>query len=439
MTHLLVLMGSGETTPTMVATHQRVLAALGPDASALVLDTPYGFQENADELSARTLGYFARNVGHPVELCSLRSTSELDAVAEEALLADVAEADWLFAGPGSPTYLARQWTATRLPEVLRARLQRPGATVVASAAACTLGVATLPVYEIYKAGEPPHWHAGLDLLASVGLDAVVIPHFDNAEGGTHDTRYCYLGRSRLEAMESLLPDGTWVLGVDEHTALVLELGPGRAQVEGRGGVTVRAHGREHRVEAGTSVTISELIAATRTDGGPGPRASSAAPAGPQDGDEPGPAPAASPLLEQVAEHAGRFDAALQAGDPLAAARETVALTEAIRSWASDPLRSDEPDRAHAELQRQIVAIARVAAAGLHEHRALIAPLAERLLALRAQARAAGRYEEADAIRAALADGGVEVRDLPDGPSWYYEDPVTSAAGPPPPRAGRADR
>ena len=34
-------------------------------------------------------------------------------------------------------------------------------------------------------------------MAEAGLDAVVIPHFDNAEGGNHDTRFCYLGERRL--------------------------------------------------------------------------------------------------------------------------------------------------------------------------------------------------------------------------------------------------
>jgi len=70
MARLLVLMGSGETTPTMVTPHQRILDAVGA-GERLVLDTPYGFQENADELSARTLEYFARNVGHEVDVLSL--------------------------------------------------------------------------------------------------------------------------------------------------------------------------------------------------------------------------------------------------------------------------------------------------------------------------------------------------------------------------------
>ena len=48
---LLTIMGSGETSPTMVTPHQRIFNALGRDVRAVLLDSPYGFQENADELT----------------------------------------------------------------------------------------------------------------------------------------------------------------------------------------------------------------------------------------------------------------------------------------------------------------------------------------------------------------------------------------------------
>jgi hypothetical protein len=111
----------------------------------------------------------------------------------------------VFAGPGSPSYLARQWLATGVPDALRRRLtggDRSAATVFASAAACTVGRLAIPVYELYKVGEAPHWRDGLDLLRPLGLDAIVVPHYDNAEGGTHDTSCCYIGDRRLRTLES---------------------------------------------------------------------------------------------------------------------------------------------------------------------------------------------------------------------------------------------
>jgi hypothetical protein len=50
-------------------------------------------------------------------------------------------------------------------------------------------------------GAPPYWLDGLDLLRQLGLKVAVIPHYDNTEGGTHDTRFCYLGERRLRLME----------------------------------------------------------------------------------------------------------------------------------------------------------------------------------------------------------------------------------------------
>jgi cyanophycinase-like exopeptidase len=422
MTRLLTVMGSGETTPTMVTTHRRIVDRIGPDPVAVLLDTPYGFQQNADEITDKTLRYFADSVGLDVGVVSLRRADAVSDVRREALLAEVREADWVFAGPGSPTYLARQWAASRVPEALLSRLRGEGATVLASAAAATLGSHALPVYEIYKAGADPHWVDGLDLLSAIGLDAVCIPHFDNHDGGTHDTRFCYLGDERLRAMEAQLPETTWVLGVDEHTAVTVDLDAGRVAVEGRGCLSVRARDVTVTFEAGRALALEELTAAAR---------GTATAAGPPGAGRPpseaeGPAASGSsqrtPLQELVAMRAGEFDAALGAGRALDAAEQAVALEDEVRKWSTDVAELDHLDRARAEVHRQVTALARAAQAGMHEHRDLVAPHVELLLALRDRARQDGRYTDADAIRHALVAGGVEVRDTPTGAEWAFEEP-----------------
>jgi cysteinyl-tRNA synthetase len=40
-----------------------------------------------------------------------------------------------------------------------------------------------------------------------------------------------------------------------------------------------------------------------------------------------------------------------------------------------------------------------------------------VLGVRAEVRAAKRYDLSDLIRDGLADAGIEVRDTPDGPAW----------------------
>lgn len=59
-------MGSGETAPTMVEVHRAVLAPAGA-GPVLLLDTPYGFQENAEAITARVAGYLGRSVRRRAE------------------------------------------------------------------------------------------------------------------------------------------------------------------------------------------------------------------------------------------------------------------------------------------------------------------------------------------------------------------------------------
>ena len=240
-------MGSGETAPTMVKVHRSVVEKLGPEAGpGLLLDTPFGFQTNAAEIASRAVTYFRDSVGSTIEVAGLRRSSDLEGPGGDAIIAKLAGAPLVFAGPGSPTYALRQWQGTLVPGVLAEKLALGGALTFASAAALTLGIVTVPVYEVYKVGEDPRWVPGLDLLSAIGLRVALIPHYDNAEGGTHDTRFCYLGEDRLARLEDELPEGAFVLGVDEHTALVIDLDNERAEVAGHGGVTVRVRGNSIR-------------------------------------------------------------------------------------------------------------------------------------------------------------------------------------------------
>src|SRR4029078_5976151 len=71
---ILAIMGSGETAPTMAKVHRGLLDRFGDEpAPVAIVDTPYGFQENADELSSRTVEFFGTNVGRPATVASYRS------------------------------------------------------------------------------------------------------------------------------------------------------------------------------------------------------------------------------------------------------------------------------------------------------------------------------------------------------------------------------
>ena len=47
------------------------------------------------------------------------------------------------------------------------------------------------------------------------MPAAIIPHYDNADGANHDTRFCYIGERRLRVMEAVLPPEVFIIGVDE--------------------------------------------------------------------------------------------------------------------------------------------------------------------------------------------------------------------------------
>jgi len=402
VTRLLVIMGSGETSPTMVKTHRSLIAP-----PAALLDTPFGFQENADDIAARAVEYFRESVGAPIEVASFRTPSlpDDDPVAYESMLARLRAANYVFAGPGSPSYALRVWRPSAVPGVLRDKLRAdgPGGVVVfASAAALTLGVVTVPVYEVYKVGADPEWLEGLDLLREAGLRAAVIPHYNNAEGGNHDTRFCYLGERRLQLLEASLPDDCFVLGVDEHTGLVLDLDAGSAAVVGLGGVTARLHGQSTVFPTGTTVAIDDLRP------GASPSAALVAPTPPSRRERDQTAEAAS-LSEAVAELEAAFDKALAVGDGASAVRAVLELEEALVSWSRDTTQSDEMDRGRAALRSMVVRLAHA--------NPPVGPFIETLLQQRAAAREAKRFADADALRDALVELGVEVTDTPQGTTW----------------------
>jgi hypothetical protein len=442
---VLAIMGSGETSPTMVTVHKALVAGMGGQpAEALLLQTPYAFQENCADISARARQYFARSVGLTV---GVFPDDDEPAAGRLALLRT---AGWVFSGPGSPTYALARWDASGVSQALRDRIAAGhGLTVMASAAAATIGCATLPVYEIYKAGADPHWLGGLDLLGLLGLPVALIPHYNNTEGGTHDTRYCYLGERRLARMERELPAGAAVLGVDEHTAAVIDLAAATLAVTGRGTVTVRRAGQSTVLPAGAILSLADLRGLIRGEARVPAPADAAGRASPDasasdesrvDRDTGFAAPL--PLPELTALVRERFEAADRAGDVPGMVTAILDLEAAIGDWATDTEEDQGTEQSRAVLRGLITALgqrtAELAAraarparlAGLipaaggpcapPEPCAPAGPLGavvEPLLTLRAELREQGAWAAADTIRDALTAAGFQLQDTADGTRW----------------------
>ncbi len=234
-----------------------VMSQIPPPVQAVFIDTPAGFQLNVNQISEKAVRYFKKHFNVPLSIASFK-TSNAAQVDENKVLGRLKSADYIFAGPGSPTYTVRNWENTRILNALYSRLTDGAHLVFASAASIAIGSFALPVYEIYKVGESPHWISGLNLLKPLGLEPVIIPHWNNKEGGTHDTRFCYMGAPRLEKLEGLLPESAVVLGIDEYTAVNIDFPKGMCRVIGAGSATLRKSGHEMCFSAGESFDVRYL-------------------------------------------------------------------------------------------------------------------------------------------------------------------------------------
>jgi hypothetical protein len=103
---------------------------------------------------------------------------------------------------------------------------------------------------------PPGWRAWTPVAAAV-LRVTVIPHLDDAEGGTHDTRYCYLDERRLRQLEDQLADDSGILRGRAHRRRAR---PGHPALDGERPrrVTLRRRGRQWTWPSGTTVDLDEL-------------------------------------------------------------------------------------------------------------------------------------------------------------------------------------
>ena len=411
---ILTIMGSGETSPTMVSTHRMLVGKLPKPIRAALLDTPYGFQENAPELATKAVEYFNTSINVALDVAGLTEISAGDVLATEKGLQLVADAQYVFAGPGSPSYALRQWSGTPLAGLLIKKLRSGGIVTFASAAALTLGKYTLPVYEIYKAGEPPRWLDGLDILSELGIKAALIPHYNNAEGGHHDTRFCYMGERRLSFLERELPEDVYVLGVDEHTGVVLDVDADEATVVGKGVVTIRVRGASQEFASGTVIPLDKLRdPSTSARPSEKPKIDTSISSAEEIID--------SNLRQATERLDSEFSVAIAGGNADAAARAALDLDDAIAGWSADTLQSDDLDFARSVLRSMITRLAGAATGGLRDPREVVGPFVDVLLELRAQVRADKRFDLSDIIRDRLAATNVEVRDTPQGVEWGFRE------------------
>lgn len=238
----IILIGSGETSPSGGVVFEKLAKRYGDNLRIAIMETPAGFELNSNRVAGRVGDYLAKRLQnyHPaIDIIPARKKGGPFSPDNEAILEPLYTADVIFLGPGSPTYAGRQLMGSLAFEIIQARQRTGSALVLASAASIAFGSETLPVYEIFKAGMDLHWQPGLDFFRHYGRELVIIPHWNNTQGGDElDTSHCFMGEGRFAELRAMLTGHPDVIGIDEHTSLWIEPVTLIGKVFGKGSVHI---------------------------------------------------------------------------------------------------------------------------------------------------------------------------------------------------------
>jgi cyanophycinase len=220
MTSTLLLAGSGEFRPPMVAVDRELLELTpGRPARVAIVPTAAGLELSVESWIRDGVSHFSALGCEAYGVYAIDRASADD--PENA--ATVESADLIYLSGGSPGYLV---TTLRDSLVWRAvqTARRRGSTLAGSSAgAMAQGGLTLAGAGRMSGGAWS-WVEGLGVLPGIG----VIPHYDR------------MGPARATPIAESAPAGLLVYGIDEDTAVLIQ---GRAAwVRGRGTVTLWQNG-----------------------------------------------------------------------------------------------------------------------------------------------------------------------------------------------------
>lgn len=259
---LIVLLGSGETAPTIRKVYHWLFEQMDEPVKLGILETPAGFEPNSDKVAQAIADFMEvrlQNFDPEIAIIPARKKGTPFSPDDPEILTPLLDSNVILMGPGSPTYAARQMQNSVAWQTLNARHRVGAHLIFASATTIASSLKALPVYEIYKVGEDLHWQDGLDFFDAFGLSLVFIPHWNNNDGGDElDTSHCYMGTDRYNQLVAMLPDDTTIVGIDEQTALVVDPASRCCRVMGIRDVRIIRDGEEKRFRNGETFSIDEL-------------------------------------------------------------------------------------------------------------------------------------------------------------------------------------
>lgn len=257
------MMGSGETAPNVRRAYEWMFERIEDPIRVAVMETPAGFEPNSYAVAAELAEYVQVSLQnfHPtVEVIPARKKGTAFSPDDPEIVEPLYRANVIMSGPGSPTYAARQFRDSLAWQVMIARYLLGANVVFSSAMTLAASRFTMPVYEIYKVGEDLHWQDGLNLLGLFGLSTVHVPHWNTNSGGAEvDTTRCYVGQGRYQQMVEMLPPGQRIVGLDDHTAIVIQPGTRQVRVIGVGTCTLpQAENEALKFKDGDSFSAEQL-------------------------------------------------------------------------------------------------------------------------------------------------------------------------------------
>ncbi len=227
----LALVGAGEYLPAMANVDKALLARLEGTARVIVLPTaavPDG-PEVTERWATMGIEHFSR-LGANVEAVMLRTRADAN---DDALVAKLASANFIYFSGGKPRYLLETLRATEAWRAIQGIVLANGVLAGCSAGAMILGEVIFDFPQLWRA------------LPALGLvpGIAIIPHYNELPS--------FLSNAAVWALRR-----TKVVGIDGGTALVWA--NSQWTVLGSGHVTVFTQRRKMHFTAGERVPLAQL-------------------------------------------------------------------------------------------------------------------------------------------------------------------------------------
>jgi cysteinyl-tRNA synthetase len=220
-----------------------------------------------------------------------------------------------------------------------------------------------------------------------------------------------MGEPRFRQLEAMLPPEALVIGLDEHTACIMDLERDEALVRGIGRVIVRTRNMEAVFSKGERFSLGLLRGETA---GHDQRLSFLQSVTVQE-----PAGVAQDSFwEQVHALEGSFRHGLEENSWEETTGALLSLDDAI--WKAHEQGESEEfiSQAREALRDMLADLGKRLGAEPAGAAPAVAPLVDGLIALRARLRDEKKWQEADALRLCLEQSGIMIEDTSDGTQWH---------------------